>query len=583
MDKRYWLFSPGDNAKMWDEFYLDGYMGIGWLRIGDLNNYNSKDEILAKLKETAKPTDSQNPTNNATANWEFKSVMKPGDIVIVKKGTHTLLGYGTVDSDYYFDPSKDHYQKCRKVKWEKKGEWNHDHTLGIKTLTDVTKYPSENPKYNLYYQWLLGDMNGGPPPPPDRSEHPLNVILYGPPGTGKTYNTVYKALEILGMDLNGKSRTEIKQLFDDKMREGQIVFTTFHQSMSYEDFIEGIKPITINENIRYEIKDGLFKLICFRARNYPKLPKIIKSKNAEYTLVSISDDMYIVETDKGKIVPIPRGLIEEVIYAVSKQILELDDIIKNTYKNADAINSKYDRYIFGYGSVLYALYNELILNTNNCEPYVLIIDEINRGNVSQIFGELITVIEQDKRLGNPEALQITLPYSKEKFGVPPNLYIIGTMNTADRSVEALDTALRRRFDFEYTPPLYSIRGEDGTDLMGREIDGINLSKLLKTINDRIEKLLDKDHLIGHSYFMQSGNIKDLKQAFDNRIIPLLQEYFFGDPGKIGLVLGSGFIEKIMEEVEFASCDYDLDDLQERPVYRIRNLRIDEFTNALKAL
>jgi 5-methylcytosine-specific restriction protein B len=170
-------------------------------------------------------------------------------------------------------------------------------------------------------------------------------------------------------------------------------------------------------------------------------------------------------------------------------------------------------------------------------PYVLIIDEINRGNVSQIFGELITLIEDDKRMGNQEALVATLPYSKKGFGVPPNLYIIGTMNTADRSVEALDTALRRRFCFEEMLPQPEKILDEGKIYDEYQID---LVELLQTINKRIEKLLDKDHQIGHSFFMSVLTIGGLKHVFQYKIIPLLQEYFFGDYGKIGLVLGKDF-------------------------------------------
>lgn len=179
---------------------------------------------------------------------------------------------------------------------------------------------------------------------------------------------------------------------------------------------------------------------------------------------------------------------------------------------------------------------------------MLIIDEINRGNVSQIFGELITLIEEDKRLGNAEAIQVRLPYSKDSFGVPPNVYILGTMNTADRSVEALDTALRRRFSFIEMPPCYSLIRTDGKAKDGI-INGIDLSLLLEIINKRIEKLLDKDHMIGHSYFLNISTLNDLKSTFQNKIIPLLQEYFYGDYGKIGLVIGAGFFEINENQIE----------------------------------
>jgi 5-methylcytosine-specific restriction protein B len=183
--------------------------------------------------------------------------------------------------------------------------------------------------------------------------------------------------------------------------------------------------------------------------------------------------------------------------------------------------------------------------------HVIIIDEINRGNVSAIFGELITLIEPDKREGNKEALSAILPYSKEPFEVPNNLFIIGTMNTADRSVEALDTALRRRFSFEEMLPKPELLKDSENDLK------ISLEKLLTCINDRIEALIDRDHTIGHSYLINVKNMTDLRLAFKDKIIPLLQEYFYGDYGKIGLVLGKGFIHiHDAKENLFANFDYD---------------------------
>ena len=251
-------------------------------------------------------------------------------------------------------------------------------------------------------------------------------------------------------------------------------FVTFHQAFSYEDFIEGIKPVMDEESneLKYEIKDGVFKQICKRALNDPK------------------------------------------------------------------------------------------------NKYALFIDEINRGNVANIFGELITLIEPDKRDGMKNSLSVKLPYSKTIFSVPKNLDIIGTMNTADRSVEALDTALRRRFEFEEMLPNSSL-------LSKIKCDNIDLEKLLNTINKRIEKLLDKDHQIGHSYFMNSDNllsIVDLRYIFKNKILPLLQEYFYGDFGKIGLVLGEKFIKEKDDNTVFSKFNYDdLDLIDERKVYQLSDL------------
>lgn len=426
------------------------------------------------------------------------------------------------------------------------------------------------------------------------STFPLNQILYGPPGTGKTYNTINKALEIINEDkvkqLDFNDRKAVKDLFDKKLKEGQIMFTTFHQSMSYEDFIEGIKPeIEEDEEGRksviYEVKKGIFKQIAEEAR---KIRYQSEELSQQYTFDDAWDDLVseayeylekeeslilniqtvgmglkVVDiSEKGNLKVQPKSSKEAKIYTVSfsraKKLQEAFpdlSVIKNIDKEFRAViggsNST------AYWAVLNYINNRINSQTTTTQleiplapkPYVLIIDEINRGNVSQIFGELITLIEEDKRLGKNEALEVILPYSKEKFGVPSNLHIIGTMNTADRSVEALDTALRRRFSFVEMMPEYEA-------LNKIQFDDFHLGELLKTINSRIEALLDRDHTIGHSYFIniKPNDTEALKEAFTNKIIPLLQEYFYHDYEKLALILGEGFVECIEpkeSKVEFA--------------------------------
>ena len=295
------------------------------------------------------------------------------------------------------------------------------------------------------------------------SDFPLNQILFGPPGTGKTYNTVNMALDIVcpieGSQWGKKPRDNARNEYQKMLKGGQIVFVTFHQSMSYEDFIEGIKPKTKDGKITYEVKDGIFKELCAKAKK------------------------------------------------------------------------------------------------DESQNYVMIIDEINRGNVANIFGELISLIEDDKRLGASEELYAELPYSHTIFGVPKNVYIIGTMNTADRSVEALDSALRRRFTFKEMMPKSELVTEENY-----------VRNIFEIINQRIEVLKDREHQIGHSYFMGVKNNEDLKAVFYDKIIPLLQEYFYGDYEKIQLVLGEGFVKKDSASVKFAgdkSGDFEVSE-----VYRI---------------
>ncbi|EIL0084942.1 AAA family ATPase, partial [Campylobacter jejuni] len=195
-------------------------------------------------------------------------------------------------------------------------------------------------------------------------------------------------------------------------------------------------------------------------------------------------------------------------------------------------------------------------------PYIIIIDEINRGNVSKIFGELITLIEPSKRIGEKEELKVILPYSKKEFGVPKNVYIIGTMNTADRSITSLDTALRRRFEFIEMMPDVS--------KLSMDCEGINLQELLKAINTRIEYLLDREKTIGHAFFIGVENLNDLKSIFQNKIIPLLQEYFYNDYALINAVLNdNGMIFEDKKDDKYLQKIKNLDSVNsERSIYNI---------------
>lgn len=508
----------------------------------------------------------------------------------------------------------------------------------------------------------------------------LNQILFGPPGTGKTFNTINEALKIVDSNYfeeNQNDRNKLTQRFKELLiknndeNKGQIAFCTFHQSFSYEDFVEGIKPIpTENKTVYYDIEDGIFKNICKRADSYNSVVKVKNEgkiswteeefKKASFYKLSLGNyqdpsDKHIYEYCRdNNYIAIGfgqendfSGLSEsEIIEKCEELKLEVTAAQQMNYfihylkKNNYVIISNGNKYVRAIGKVIgdyeyvaespirynhfrkveWLFVDELIpieeiyerglsqktmykidetalksdFFVNNGQEtlmpdlvkeeknYVLIIDEINRGNVSSIFGELITLIEKDKRAGCDEELEVTLPYSKEPFKVPSNVYLIGTMNTADRSIEALDTALRRRFSFkEFPPKPYLIKREGASSKNSGMVDGIDLENLLNTINTRIEKLIDKDHKIGHSYFLKVDNKEKLVHAFKNEIIPLLEEYFFGDYGKIGLVLGSSFVEKLNHNFDFANFEhYDTDiqsDLKEKAVFKIKNEDQWDFT------
>ncbi|OWW25490.1 hypothetical protein B4Q04_07695 [Zobellia sp. OII3] len=380
---------------------------------------------------------------------------------------------------------------------------------------------------------------------PDNDNSPplaLNTIFYGPPGTGKTYRTKDKALNILGVDTQGLEREDVKELFAKKVEEGRIVFTTFHQSMSYEDFVEGIKPVVGNDGLGYEVVPGIFKKLCLSTSEIFKSGDFFGKKN-QYQILEVNDSLIKLERGSG-IVHLAMDFINELVSGFLQGTITIEDF-GSTKRDIlhQELPTKWDKYLFGYDSMLKALLEYVKdkeeASENAIEPSrVLIIDEINRGNISAIFGELITLLEPDKRIGAAEEVTVKLPYSKTEFGVPSNLYVIGTMNTADRSVEALDTALRRRFVFEEIMP-------DPSLLSGITFNGFNLAQVLITINDRVEALLDRDHTIGHSYFIKlnSNDTNGLSNVFKNNIIPLLQEYFYNDYEKIALVLGPGFVNE----------------------------------------
>ena len=361
--------------------------------------------------------------------------------------------------------------------------------------------------------------------------------------------------------------------------------------MSYEDFIEGIKPLKPNQEdnyIKYDIVPGIFKKICQDAIT----PNLVEFDSAYEKLKNdlIANDLLSLKTPTGKEFSISLNSNDNLTLHTGLNKEKQGTLTKENIQkqiNGEEKFKGWEGYFKGVIEYLKYKYNYSEKASVADKNYVLIIDEINRGNISQIFGELITLIEEDKRIGENEALEVVLPYSKEKFSVPSNLYIIGTMNTADRSVEALDTALRRRFYFEEMPPDPNLIATMGKLKNNSGIlDEINLPALLNIINRRIAKLLDKDHQIGHSYFIHVGSVDELRKAFHNKIVPLLHEYFFGDLGKAGLVLGEGFFEPHDQQTEelFADFnDYDASSFAERPIYKVRDINKMSDSDFLSAI
>jgi 5-methylcytosine-specific restriction protein B len=423
------------------------------------------------------------------------------------------------------------------------------------------------------------NQNIGKTMPKSTQKQALNQILYGSPGTGKTFNTINRAIEIIDSDFyqqNRYDREALKERSEEYKKSGQIEFITFHQSFSYEEFVEGIKAIPAgkdgNENgedMIYDVVDGIFKKLSNKAKidffennsikkNITKRKFILNAKALNIQAEMIEDDENNFRVLKGS--KVRKGEAESFknynYSALKNKVLKTAKYIEQdefyileedfTFQSMSAASSVIlGRQSNGYNDWKEVLDDNLSKKDNkNIKNYILIIDEINRGNISKIFGELITLIEPSKRIGADEEIRLKLPYSQELFGVPSNLYIIGTMNTADRSIALMDTALRRRFHFEEMMPNASL-------LENLVVDGIKIDNLLETINKRVEYLYDRDHTIGHAYFMSLENLEtkedkkaELENIFRNKIIPLLQEYFYDDWEKVRLVLGDGFVEKI---------------------------------------
>lgn len=562
---KYWLFAPGEKASEWNEFYDNNFIALGWDELGDLSQYNSKKEIYNALYENYGGEGDKK--NDVAANYDFVNEMHIGDIIIAKTGRSKLLGYGIVSSDYYFDDGRDQYMHCRKVDWKKKGVWEVDHTLVLKTLTDITPY-NESHGYKKYYEYLmsilLNEYKKGTINKLDESAK--NHILYGPPGTGKTF--------FLKEQLFDKYTLKEEAVSKEKYFEEVVANITWWQAITLALIEEGKSNVSaILENRWVAIKASLSESKNVRATIWGTLQMHTIEESTSVNYKQRQAPLIFDKTEDKSWVLLEQELKEQAP-EIFKIKYEVDNFQVNTGKSImhyDFVtfhqSFSYEDFIEGIKPIFpendeettdlgYAIedgvFKRLCLRAKN-DPenrYAIFIDEINRGNVSAIFGELITLIEPDKRSGEKNELSVKLPYSKKEFTVPSNLDIYGTMNTADRSVEALDTALRRRFEFMEMMPDYSV-------IENETVDGIQLSKVLETINQRIELLIDRDHTIGHSYFVNVDTTDKLADAFNNKIVPLLQEYFYGDYGKIGLVLGKGFIDKINnDKIDFAHFDYE---------------------------
>ena len=555
-ETHYWLYSPGEQAVMWGEFYDEGIMALGWDELEDLENYTDRKSILEALIENYGGGEDQR--NNVSAIDDFcngENKINIGDIVIVKKGTKTLLGYGRVTSDYYYDENREEFLHCREVKWFKKGEWNLDFTLPRKTLTDVTTYNSDIEGIK-YAQYLLNIMNENTQDQENNLitkllKYKPQIILQGPPGTGKTREARRIAKALLGLGEN------------DSLEENeQFKLIQFHPSYSYEDFVRGIvaKPNEEGNGIIYTAENKVLAEFANRAQKslqecLERQSKPIKWEDFVSFLNKEKEEKGDVFFDQGETLKydcIEKGKLkylsknenrgqpfwnEELgdVEIISDWNSERAGIPVESFSQENLDDNfitfkKNQKIEKGYWDTIADYFIEWAKNLKRSQAknFVLIIDEINRANLSAVLGELIYALEY-----RGEAVQSMYAIEDDNSLVlPPNLYIIGTMNTADRSVGHIDYAIRRRFAFVNVLP------KDLTSELGDQFDSVLFAKVTDLFNTNLSPEFKKEDVqLGHSYFITKNTPIDIRWEYE--IKPILLEYI-----KDGILIGQDIEEKI---------------------------------------
>ena len=539
-EPKYWLYTPGEQASKWEDFYNKDIMAIGWDELGNLKNYTNRKSILEGLINNY--GGGENQPNNVSAIDDFcngENKINVGDIVIIKKGTKTLLGYGKVISDYYFDDERTAYKHCREVKWLKKGVWDVEDNLPPKTLTDIKLEKA---------QYLLNIMNGNTQAQEDNLvikllKYKPQIILQGPPGTGKTREAKRIAKALLGLgendSLEGNERFKLIQ---------------FHPSYSYEDFVRGIvaKPNEEGSGIVYTAENKILGAFAKEAfNNWHKAQQstqtlkeeevfeafiehikeeLAQSEDYKYPL---TEAVYLFDADdkrfkyKGDNWEVhSNGL--NMNYAEIKRIIESGVRDRQGVTKLTTIGGQARQHASYFLRIVekYYEFRENYKPTVDKIPlknYVLVIDEINRANLSAVLGELIYALEY-----RGEAVQSMYAIEGENnLILPPNLYIIGTMNTADRSVGHIDYAIRRRFAFVNVLP------KDLTNELGDQFESELFAKVTNLFNTNLSPEFKKEEVqLGHSYFITKNTPIDFRWEYE--IKPILLEYV-----KDGILVGEG--------------------------------------------
>lgn len=538
--------APGEGAERWPECLEQGIICIGWDDLGDLRNFETETDLRNAFNSyysESNDTSGKKAHRTRTSGllWQVRN-LQPGERIIANRGLREVLAVGTVmEPGYEWNPGRAEYRHTVHVNWdislarempEHQNEWR------------MTIIPLSEKQKRLIFSDDSGEVTQSQPMP---LKHSLNQILYGPPGTGKTYKVIRRAAELVS-GRGGMDDAEAKRVYDEACEEGRVRLVTFHQSFSYEDFMEGIRPVMRNGGAGFELRDGVFKESALEAL-FACLEPSLSEEDPEYAVALSRPGS---ETISGRIWEIADRITGRTGMRATRHQVVSEAM--NLGFNASTINTQYSRWRKFNRQSDSLVENPSAQSESNIDPklealryleegpasgwqlradgqfppHVLILDEINRGNISRIFGELITLIEEDKRCGADNALKVVLPGSRQPFMVPPNLFLLGTMNTADKSLALLDVALRRRFEFEELAPDFSLCAAFP-----------ELAVVMDEMNRRIELRKDRDHRIGHAFFMKVADAEGFNVVFRRKVVPLLQEYFFNDMEGARFVLGEG--------------------------------------------
>lgn len=592
-DEKFFKIAPGEDACYWDECFKGGYISIGWNEVGDLRKYADYDEFKNAFLQFNYHKSASKNTEKANEVWNFFN-LKPGDKILANKGISQIIGIGTVTEKGY--EYRDDLQTQKHVVYV---EWDKDFKprlipkqayWALKAMIEVSR--------KNYIEWTTADIIKETDSYTTEDEQFFTrlekalerkgqCILYGPPGTGKTY----LARKYV------KWKYEKEKLFShtDTIATARLWMMVASNKFDFKwDDILGSKGTTgfkkrnVPQNFMLAKKGD--KVLCYQAGtkengfvglavidanyNIQKDELAVKGIRKFNRMIAYDDFKNLTEfktTQAGRMGS--RGtmfeLHKEFIEWLVERLQEDGDkesvgILSSISNDAEVDlctfhpSFNYEDFVEGYkplstdnNQVAFKLEKGIFIDLCNLainnpdRPYFLIIDEINRGNIPKIFGELITLLEKDKR-----GIQLVLPQSKDVFSIPPNIFIIGTMNTSDRSIKMMDAALKRRFaSIECMPIL---------NLIDSNIDVLGFSPafIMDKINRKLVELGGRDKQIGHAYFMKNGSqvtsIDELKDIYELDIIPLVQDYCFDDYDKLGEVVGTGFID-----IENMSIRYDV--------------------------